>query len=349
MKNLSLYLEVGSTTASLSFKIFLSKLKAFITKEGFDMGSRSIRDGFGEALLELGAKQSNIVAVSADLQESVRMQKFGQQFPDRFFEVGVAEQNMIGVAAGLAKEGFIAFTGSFAAFSPGRTFDQIRTSVALSHRNVKVVGGHAGLTVGEDGATHQMLEDLAMMRALPNTTVLIPSDFTSAKQLTYHAVQTPGCVYLRLSRLSVPDLITGPFKPDEPTLLRSGDTITLVTSGVMGERVLGLAEWLKEQVGVSAKVVALHQLKPLNTNAWIECFRESKAVVSVEEHQVHGGVGSALAELLSEHIPRPLLILGVEDRFGKSGAAEELLDAYGFTAPLMGQRVWEFLKRHQVL
>lgn len=310
---------------------------------------RSIRDGFGEALLELGHQVPNVLVVSADLAESVRIHRFGEQFPERFFEVGVAEQNMVGVAAGLAKEGFVVFSSSFAAFSPGRTFDQIRVSVALSQRNVKIVGGHAGLTVGEDGATHQMLEDLAMMRALPNMAVYIPADFSSAKQLTHLAAKTPGPAYIRLSRHSVVDLIPEGAVADAPVVLRPGDRVTIVTAGVLGQRALALADAFTRETGVHPEVVALLQLKPLNTQAWVQHLSQRQAIICLEEHQEFGGVGSTLAEILGKYSPRPLEIIGVPDTFGTSGPAEALLDDYGFTPESMWDRVRKFLERHQVL
>jgi transketolase len=310
---------------------------------------RSVRDGFGAALLELGAKNPQVVALSADLQESVRMHVFAQKYPERFFEVGVAEQNLIGISAGLAAEGYVAFAGSFAAFSPGRTFDQIRVSVCYGQRNVKIVGGHAGLTVGEDGATHQMLEDLAMLRALPNMRLLIPADFSSAHFLTNSAAEVDGPTYLRLSRLSVPDLLPEKFDPAEPVILHQGKDIALVFCGILGARTIQLAKLMETQTGVAPSVIALTQLKPWNESAWLKTLSQYKAVISIEEHQQMGGMGSALAELLSSHSPRPLEIIGVQDTFGESGEAEALLDAYGFAPQAMLERVGKFLKRHQVL
>ncbi len=311
---------------------------------------RGIRDGFGAALLELGAQHPHVVALSADLQESVRMLDFAQQFPDRFFELGVAEQNVIGVAAGLAAEGFTPFAGSFAAFSPGRTFDQIRVSVCYANRNVKVVGGHAGLTVGEDGATHQMLEDLAMMRVLPNMSVYIPADYQSAFRLTHHAALTAGPTYLRLSRHSVPDCIPDSADLSGPVTTRPGtEEIVIIFSGVLGERAHALAERVESETGIRPKVLALLQLKPLAEQQWAAVLESAKVVITLEEHQEAGGVGSALAELSVKTTPRPIESIGMRDSFGRSGPAEELLDYYGFSPEDLWQRVRKFLTRHQII
>jgi transketolase len=310
---------------------------------------RGIRDGFGTGLLELGAQRSHVVALSADLAESIRMSLFAEMYPARFFEIGVAEQNLVGVAAGLAAEGFIAFAGSFAAFSPGRTFDQVRVSVCYSNRNVKIVGAHAGITVGEDGATHQMLEDLALMRVLPNMRVLIPADYPSAVRLTHSAAEVPGPTYLRLSRYSVPDILPEKYELDSPVVIRPGSAVAIVFAGILGERTQELARLIQAETGMTPAVVALLQLKPLNQATWLSFLSQYKAVITVEEHQVSGGVGSTLAEMLSEHSPRPLLPIGVHDTFGESGSADDLLDAYGFAPQAMWNRVREFLERHQVL
>lgn len=310
---------------------------------------RSIRDGFGEALLELGRSNAEVVALCADLEESVRMQKFAQAYPERFFEVGVAEQNLIGISAGLAKEGLIPFAGSFAAFSPGRTFDQIRVSVCYANRNVKIVGGHPGLTVGEDGATHQMLEDIAMMRVLPNMSVLIPADFSSAKRMTHLAAERGGPVYLRLSRYAVADYLPNQYEPNGPVVVQPGKQVAIVVSGILGPRALELAELMREETGVTPSVIVLLQLKPLNVGAWLEVLSRYQAIVTLEEHQEFGGVGSTLAEMLGKHSPRPIEIIGVADQFGKSGTADAVLDAYGFAPADLWNRVGQFLKRHQVL
>lgn len=303
-----------------------------------------IRDGFGDALVELGKRYWNICAVSADLGGSLRLEKFGQQFPDRFFEVGVAEQNLIGVAAGLAKEGLVPFAGSFAAFSPGRTYDQIRVSVCYSGRNVKIVGGHGGLTVGPDGATHQMLEDIGMMRMLPGMTVLVPSDYASAIALTEQAAEMDGPVYLRLSRVGGKSLTKRKdIRLGQAHLMHEGNDLAILANGVMVDRALQLAYDLEAQ-GVHARVLNLHTVKPLDEEAVMQAAQETGRLVVIEEHQVAGGLGSAVAEFLVQRYPVPMELIGVNDQFGESGQADELLDAYGFSQQAILDRVKSFLR-----
>ena len=305
---------------------------------------QSIRDGFGQALLDLGADNERIVAVGADLRDSLRMQAFAKAYPERYFEVGVAEQNLVGVAAGLAKEDLIAFAGSYAAFSPGRTHDQIRVSVCYSNRKVVVVGGHAGLSVGPDGATHQALEDIAMMRVLPNMTVVVPSDYQSAYDLTVAAAHSPGPVYLRLSRVNSKTLpVSQPYQIGRAQVLRNGTNLTIIACGLMVDRALELAYTLEEQFQLSVRVLNMPSIKPLDTEALQAAAIETENIVTIEEHQAAGGLGGAVAEWLSQHYPTPLKIIGVQDRFGHSGQAAELLDAYGFSIPEMTQDVLSLL------
>lgn len=314
-----------------------------------DASTEAIRDGFGVGLLAAGRKFWNVAVVSADLQESLRLTEFAQEFPQRFFEVGVAEQNLIGVSAGLAKEGLIPFAASFAAFSPGRNYDQIRVSVCYSNNNVKIVGGHAGLTVGEDGATHQMLEDVAMMRALPNMTVLVPNDFSSAKALTLYAAQLNTPVYLRLSRAKTKNISHEvEFIPGRLQKLRDGNSATIIANGVMVDRALQLAEDLSS-LGAEVRVLNAHTIKPFDIEGLFSAAHETRAIITIEEHQVHGGLGSTVAELLSQHIPTPLEIIGVNDTFGESGNADALLDKYGFAREKLLIRVRQFLARNHVL
>ncbi|MCD8484027.1 transketolase family protein [Candidatus Woesebacteria bacterium] len=307
----------------------------------------SIRDGFGEALVELGRKHWNVVTVMADLGGSLRMQAFAEQFPERAFEVGVAEQNMIGMAAGMAKEGLIPFAGSFAAFSPGRTFDQIRVSVCYSNNPVKVVGGHAGVTVGPDGATHQMCEDLAMMRALPNIEIVVPSDGPSAIALTEATALREYPAYIRLSRAKSKALLSAKaVKFGEVTQLKPGQDVTLITMGVLVDRTMQLAFDLEDE-GISAEVLLVSTLKPLEEKALIAAAKRTGRVVTLEEHQKYNGLGSAVAEVLSQHAPTPMEIIGIEDTFGESGQSEELLDAYGFERSHLLKRVLQFAARTQ--
>jgi transketolase len=301
---------------------------------------QSIRDGFGQALVDIAKDDERIVAVSADLSNSIRMQSFAETFPSRYFEVGVAEQNLIGVAAGLAKEGLIAFAGSYAVFSPGRTHDQIRVSVCYSDFPVVVVGGHAGLSVGPDGATHQALEDIAMMRVLPNMQVLVPSDYQSAYDFTVAIAQAGKPAYLRLSRIKTKTLpVNQPYRIGQSQILHQGHDLTLISCGVMVDRALELAFTLEEQYRLSVRVINMPSIKPLDTKVLQSAAIETKQIVTIEEHQEAGGLGSAVAEWLIQNQPVSMKIIGVKDRFGHSGQAEELMDAYGFSIEQMTREI----------
>lgn len=305
---------------------------------------KSIRDAFGEALVELGRTQRDVVAVCADLEESVRMSAFAEAFPDRFFELGVAEQNMAGIAAGLAKEGLCVFAGSFAAFSPGRNFDQIRTSICYAPRSVVLVGGHAGLATGPDGATHQMLEDLAMMRALPNMFVAAPSDAGTTQALVEQLATRRQPAYLRLSRIATRDLIlASSVRWGEAIELRDGTDVTLLTTGVLADRALEVAFALETAAHISAAVIMMPSIKPLDTGALQYAARRTGRLVTLEEHQRAGGFGSAVAEYMVQQMPVPMEIIGVQDIFGESGEADELWDAYGFSVPTLLQRIRQFV------
>lgn len=306
----------------------------------------AIRDGVGAALLQLGTDSWNVVAVCADLNDSIRFQGFAEKFPRRFFQVGVAEQNLIGVAAGLAQEGLTSFAGSYAAFCPGRTYDQIRVSVCYSGLNVKIVGGHAGLSVGPDGATHQMLEDIALMRALPQMSVVVPSSVTAARALTLQAGRLFGPVYIRSSRVASRTLAPeSAYRFGEALRLRQGQDLTIIAAGIMGEKALQLAFDLEREQGITTEVLELHTVKPLDQEAILEAARRTGRVLTLEEHQVAGGLGSAVAEVLSQFCPTPLEIMGVVDAFGRSGEAEALLAAYGFSRGALLGRATAFLNR----
>jgi transketolase len=306
---------------------------------------QNIRDGFGQALKDLGKINTKVVGVCADLRDSIRMQEFAQAYPDRFFEVGVAEQNLIGVSAGLAHEGLTVFAGSYAAFSPGRTHDQIRVSVCYSQENVKIVGGHAGLSVGADGATHQALEDIALMRVLPNMTVLVPSDYQSAYELTRAAAEMAGPVYLRLSRVAsrtVP--VTEPYQIGKGQLLRTGADVTLVATGLMVDKAFEAAQRLATDHSIEAEVINLTTIKPLDTEILAKSLAKTKLLVSIEEHQVAGGLGSAVAEWSIQSQPVPMKIIGVQDEFGQSGSPEELFDHYGLSTQRIVSQITRWLE-----
>ncbi|KKU09820.1 MAG: hypothetical protein UX12_C0001G0016, partial [Candidatus Collierbacteria bacterium GW2011_GWC1_45_47] len=274
-------------------------------------------------------RNEKVVALCADLRESVRVEGFSKAYPDRYIEVGVAEQNMIGIAAGLALEGFIPFAASYAVFSPGRSWDQIRVSVAYTHSNVKIVGGHAGISVGPDGATHQAMEDIAMMRVLPNMIVVVPCDAEQTKKATLALADYKGPAYLRLTR-SKTAMFTNrstPFEIGKAQILRTGKQLTIVGCGPVLYSALMAAEELKEEIDI--EVINMHTIKPLDADALIRSAKKTGKVLTIEEHQVNGGLGGAVAEVLAEQAPTKMLRLGMNDAFGESGDSDELMTKYG--------------------
>lgn len=304
------------------------------------------RDGYGKALIELGKRNKRIVALCCDLTDSTRVEWFKQKFPDRFIEVGVAEQNMAGLAAGLALAGKIPFISSYAVFSPGRNWDQIRVSICYNNLNVKIEGAHAGISVGPDGATHQALEDIALMRVLPNMKVIVPCDAIQAEKATIAAAKINGPVYLRLGRNKVP-VVTGektPFRLGKANVYREGKDVSIVACGVMVYEGLIAAEMLAKK-GIQASVVDCHTIKPLDDKTLTFYAKKTGAVVSAEEHQMQGGLGGALAELFGRCCPVPMEFVGIHDRFGESGEPEELLKNYHCTSSDIVTAVQRVLKR----
>lgn len=292
-------------------------------------GKKATRDGFGDGILELGRKNPNVVALTADLAGSLKLDNFIKEFPERFIQVGIAEANMICIAAGLAICGKIPYTTTFANFSTGRVYDQIRQSVAYSDKNVKICASHAGLTLGEDGATHQMLEDLAMMRTMPNMTVINPCDYAQTKAATIAIADYHGPVYLRFGRPAWPMFTDNlPFEIGKALTLRDGKDVTIFATGHLVWHALEAAKQLETE-GISCEVVNIHTIKPLDEKAIIESVSRTRAVVSAEEHQLHGGLGSAIAEVLAQHLPTPQEFVAVNDTFGESGTPDELLAKYG--------------------
>jgi transketolase len=308
--------------------------------------SKALRDGFGEALVQLGKENPNVVALCADLTDSDRMEEFKKEFPKRFVEIGIAEQNLAGVAAGMAHMGKIPFAGSFAAFSPGRNWDQIRVGICYSGANVKLYGGHAGITVGEDGATHQALEDIAITRVLPRMTVIVPADSIEMHKATIAAAKMDGPVYLRGGRQKFPQVTTddSPFEIGKANLLRKGKDITIIACGNMVREALIAAEELKAKK-IDAAVINLHTIKPIDEHAIIVAAHDTGAIVTAEEHQIAGGVGSAVAEVLTMHLPVPQEMVGVKDTFGESGNADALMDKYGLRAKDIVAAVQRALER----
>ncbi|MCA0234882.1 MAG: transketolase family protein [Bacteroidetes bacterium] len=294
-------------------------------------GTKATRDGFGQGLLEAGRKNPNVVGLTADLLESLQMQHFLKEFPERFFQVGIAEANMIGIAAGLATAGKIPFTGTFANFSTGRVYDQIRQSVAYSHKNVKICASHAGLTLGEDGATHQILEDMGMMRMLPGMTVINPCDYHQTMAATMAIAEHHGPVYLRFGRPAWPMFTEGmPFKIGKALLLGKGTDVTIFATGHLVWTSVEAAQELSAQ-GISCEVINIHTIKPLDEKAVLDSVKKTRAVVVAEEHQRFGGLGDAIANLLVHNDPVPMEYVGVKDSFGESGKPNELLDKYGLS------------------
>jgi transketolase len=299
---------------------------------GSALGGKSTRDGFGEALLSLAKKNKNIVVVSADLAESTRVLDFAKKYPERFIEVGVAEQNMMGVAAGLALSGKVAIASSFAVFSPGRSWDQLRVSVCYSQANVKIIGSHTGLGAGEDGASHQALEDIAITRCLPNLVVIAPADYNEAKKALVATIEHQGPVYLRLTRQNTPVFINekSSFKIGQADVLKKGQDITLIACGPMVYEALEVAKKLMLE-NISVEVINCHTIKPLDKKTILSSVRKTKKVVTLEDHQIHGGMGSAVAEMLAENYPVPMKLMGVNDTFGESGTPNELYKKYGLS------------------
>lgn len=306
----------------------------------------SVRAGFGRGLLEAGYQDENVVALCADLTESLQMHHFKDTFGTRFIEVGVAEQNLVTVASGMARAGKIPFAASYASFSPGRNWEQIRTTICINDMPVKLVGGHAGLTVGPDGATHQMLEDIAMMRVLPNMVVLAPGDAIEAKKATLAMAKNDLPNYIRLCRDKTPIFSTdeSPFEIGKAYILREGIDVSLFGTGIMTAELLRVADNLAI-AGINAEVVHVPTIKPLDAELIIASARKTGRVITAEEAQVAGGFGSAVAETLVEKLPTPLLRIGVLDRFGESGSPAELMSSFGLSAAKIVPQVQEFIKQ----
>jgi transketolase len=294
------------------------------------LGHKDTRSGFGEGLAELGRTNPNVVALCADLTGSLKMDAFLKENPDRFFQIGIAEANMMGIAAGMTIGGKIPFTGTFANFSTGRVYDQIRQSIAYSQKNVKICASHAGLTLGEDGATHQILEDIGMMRMLPNMTVIVPADFNQTKQATIAIADHQGPVYLRFGRPVMPIFI----KPDAPFIIgkadviKEGNDLTIIACGHLVWKSIEAIKTLEER-GISVELINMHTIKPLDEAAILASVAKTKCVVSAEEHMMNGGLGEAISQVLSRNMPVPQEFVGVNDSFGESGAPMELMTKYG--------------------
>lgn len=314
-----------------------------------DLPQESNRKGFGRGLLAAGKKNDKVVALCADLTESTQISLFKDEFPDRYVEVGVAEQNLVTVASGLAAMGKIPFASSYAAFCPGRCWEQIRTTICLNERPVKLVGSHTGLSVGPDGATHQMLEDIALMRSLPHMKVFAPCDALEAEKITLAMVKDPNPNYIRLSRADTPIFTTRdtPFEIGKAYVYRGGHDVTIVSTGGLTYQALLAAEML-EKDGIHAEVIHVPTIKPLDENTILESAQKTRAVVTVEEGQIAAGLGGAIAEILGERLPTPLKRLGMQDRFGESGKPEELAEHFGLTSTHIALAVHEVLDHKKI-
>lgn len=311
-----------------------------------DIEQKPTRDGYGDALVELGEKNPNVVVLTGDLSESTRAQAFQKKFPERFFEVGVAEQNMMGIAAGLALAGKIPFVSSYATFSPGRSWDQLRVSVAYSQANVKIAGAHTGVSVGPDGATHQALEDIAITRVLPGLVVLVPCDYYQTKQATLAAAAYKGPVYFRFAREKTPLMTTPqtPFEIGKAQIMRNGGDVVIIGSGPVLYNALLAAEDLEKQ-GISVMVLNNHTIKPIDSETIIAAAKQCGAVVTLEEHQINAGAGSAVCEVLSKNYPVPVEMVGMPDSFGESGEPQELLQKFGMDAAAVKNAILKVIQR----
>jgi transketolase len=305
-----------------------------------------IRDGFGRALEALGASNPNVVALTADLGESVRVHWFAQKFPDRFFQMGISESDMIATAAGLSFEGKIPFTSTFAAFAASLAHQVVKVTVGYNHANVKMVAGHCGVTVGGDGASHQAFEDIALTRVIPGLAVISPADANEAYNAVFAVAAHQGPVYLRLGRIPTP-VVTGadkPFSIGRATVLRGGKDVGLIGTGAMTALALEAAAQLESE-GTDVRVINMSTIKPLDEQTILSAARECGALVTVEEHSVIGGLGGAVAELLARQEPTPLEIVGINDTFGESGEPAEILEKYGLTASAVSEAARRVLKR----
>lgn len=311
-----------------------------------DVEVEPIRAGFGRGLKLAGEQNENVVALCADLTESTQMHLFKEAFPKRFIEIGIAEQNLVTVASGLARAGKIPFTSSYAAFSPGRNWEQIRTTATLNNQPVKVVGSHAGVSVGPDGATHQMLEDIALMRVLPNMVVVAPGDSLEAEKATLALASNNKPSYLRLAREKTPIFSTqdAPFELGKAYVLKEGTDVSLLGTGTMTYQLL-IAAKLLETKGIHAEVVHVPTIKPLDQETILASARKTGRVVTAEEAQAAGGFGSAVTEFLSEVLPMPVKRIGINDRFGESGAPNELIEYFGLSGDKLAKTIEDFIEK----
>ena len=310
------------------------------------MEKQATRDAYGKALAELGRTYDNVVVLDADLSKSTKTADFAKAFPERFFNAGIAEQNMMGMAAGLAACGKVVFASSFAIFATGRAFEQVRNSIAYPHLNVKICATHAGLTVGEDGGSHQAVEDISLMRSLPNMTVVVPADGVSVKKMLHNLYKMEGPAYMRLGRPAVPVLYReeDTIEIGKGNLLRDVNDAAIIACGIMVAKALQAAEKLAAE-GILVAVADMHTIKPLDQELVIKLARQTGALLTVEEHSIIGGLGSAVCETVSEHYPVPVLRMGIADAFGQSGTPDDLLEHYGLTVDDIVRNIHKLLEK----
>ena len=321
-----------------------AKLNPKLLKE--DIEQVPTRFGYGEGLVIAGKENPNVVALCADLTDSTKTSEFKKVFPDRFVEMGITEQNMASLASGMAAVGKIPFISSYAMFSPGRNWEQIRTTICYNNQNVKIAGAHSGVSVGPDGATHQAIEDIAITRVIPNMVVIAPCDAIEAKKATIAAARYKCPVYIRFTREKTPVMTTEetPFEIGKAEVFREGNDVTLIGCGPLAYEALKAAEELAKE-GISAEVINNHTIKPMDKETILKSVKKTGCVVTIEEHQAAGGMGSAVSEILSQNYPAPMEIIGIQDRFGESGEPAELLEKFGLTAKNIIEAVKRIVKR----
>lgn len=307
--------------------------------------TKSIRSAYGKALAEIGKTNNDIVVLDSDLSCSTQTILFGKEFPERFFNLGIAEQDMVATAAGLASQGKIPFASTFAVFATGRTYDQIRNSICYPKFNVKIVGTHGGITVGEDGASHQALEDVSLMRGLPNMTVIVPADCKECDEVIKYAASHKGPMYIRIARSNVPDVFDESYKfdPKKAKIMKEGKDVTIVTNGETLAEVILCADILTKY-GIDAQVINMPVVKPLDNGTILEAAKKTGFVITVENHSIIGGLGSAVCELLSENMPTPVYRIGTNDEFGQSGDPDKLMELYGLTAEKLAEKIQSKIK-----
>lgn len=327
----------------------LSKTAKLIPNLFQNPPQKPTRNGYGEGLVEAGSANENVVVLCCDLTESTRSNLFKEAYPERFVQMGISEQAMAGISAGMALSGKVPFISSYSAFSPGRNWEQIRTLIGLQNTNVKICGAHAGVSVGPDGATHQALEDIALMRVMPNMTVIVPCDVHEARKATVASAIHEGPVYLRFARAESPVFTTTqtPFKIGRAEIYREGHDVAIIASGSILYEALKASEALAKK-GVEARVVNCHTIKPLDEKTILACAKDCKAIVTCEEAQVAGGLGGAVAEFLAENFSTPMERIGMKDCYGESGEPAELLEHFGLTAPAIVKAVQKVLKRKKL-